>query len=201
MYIPWPAGNGSVDEVSFQWSPLPGVQRAACLLAKSLEVSICAERLHWPVSRQCSSEILSCIGKRGGEPRNIFKLALPVYHGLDGLLGVFGLPEWVPAPPVPIICHLAVPTIPFHSWWLLQLWLVGFWVSVYFGESSVSSGSSANMRVLIGASFVTPKPLDACLVVLSATLVPEPGGYPLFDVLSSVWLQPFLIPRQHLIGS
>ena len=50
------------------------------------------------MSRQCSSEILSCIGKRGGEPRNIFKLALPVYHSLDGSLGVFGLPEWVSAP-------------------------------------------------------------------------------------------------------
>ena len=46
------------------------------------------------MSSQCSSEILSCIGKGGGEPRNIFKLALPVYHGLDGSLGVFGLPEW-----------------------------------------------------------------------------------------------------------
>ena len=50
------------------------------------------------MSRQCSSEILSCIGKRGGEPRNIFKLALPVYRSLDGSLGVFGLPEWVPDP-------------------------------------------------------------------------------------------------------
>ena len=67
------------------------------------------------MSRQCSSEILSCIGKRDGEPRNIFELALPVYHGLGGSLGVFGLPEWVPAPLVPIICHLAIPTIPFQS--------------------------------------------------------------------------------------
>ena len=78
------------------------------------------------MSRQCSSEILSCIGKRGGEPRNIFKLALPVYHGLGGLLGVFVLPEWVPIPPVPIICHLAIPTIPFQSRWPLLLCLVGF---------------------------------------------------------------------------
>ena len=54
-----------------------------------LEVSVCAERQHWPVSRQCSSEILSWIGERGGEPRNIFELTLPVYHGLDGSLGVF----------------------------------------------------------------------------------------------------------------
>ena len=61
-----------------------------------------------------------------------------------------------------------------------------FWASVYFGESSVSSGSSANMRALIGASLVTPKPSAADLVVLSASLFPEPGGYPLFDVLSSV---------------
>ena len=76
-----------------------------------------------------------------------------------------------------------------------------FWASVYFGESNVSSGSSANMRALIGASLVTPKPSAADLVVLSASLFPEPGGYPLFDVLSSVWLQPFLVPRQHLIGS
>ena len=30
-------------------------------------------------------------------------------------LGVFGLPDCVPAPPVPIICHLAIPTIPFQS--------------------------------------------------------------------------------------
>ena len=126
MYILWPAGNGSVGEVSFQWSPLPGVQRAVGLLAESLEVSVCAERQHLPVSRQCSSEILSCIGKRSGEPRNSFKLVLLVYHGLDGLLGVFGLPEWVPAPPVPIICHLAIPTITFQSWWPLLLWLVGF---------------------------------------------------------------------------
>ena len=78
------------------------------------------------MSRQCSSEILSCIGKRGGEPRNIFELALPVYHGLGRSLGVFGLSEWVPAPPVPIICHLAIPTIPFQSPWPLLLWLVGF---------------------------------------------------------------------------
>ena len=126
MYILWPAGNGSVSEVSFQWSPLPGVQRAACLSAEYLEVSVCAKRQHWPVSRQCSSEILSCIRKRGREPRNIFKLALLVYHGLDGLLGVFGLPVWVLAPPVPIICHLAIPTIPFQSWWPLLLWLLGF---------------------------------------------------------------------------
>ena len=76
-----------------------------------------------------------------------------------------------------------------------------FWASVYFGESSVSSGSSANMRALIGASLVTPKPLAACLVVLSASLFPEPGGYTLSDVFSSVWLQPFLVPRHHLIGS
>ena len=72
---------------------------------------------------------------------------------------------------------------------------------MYFGESSVSSGSSANMRALIGASLVTPKPSAADLVVLSASLFPEPGGYPLFDVLSSVRLQLFLVPRQHLIGS
>ena len=87
MYIPWLAGNGSVSEVSFQWSPLPGVQRAACLLAESLEVSVSDVRgQHWPVSRQYTSKILSCIGKRGGKPRNIFKLALPVYHGLEGHL-------------------------------------------------------------------------------------------------------------------
>ena len=61
-----------------------------------------------------------------------------------------------------------------------------FWASVYFGESSVSSGSSANMRALIGASLVTLKPLAACLAVLSASQFPEPGGYPLFDILSSV---------------
>ena len=47
--------------------------------------------------------------------KNIFRLALPVYHGLGGSLGVFGLPEWVPAPLVPIICHLAIPTIAFQS--------------------------------------------------------------------------------------
>ena len=67
------------------------------------------------LSRQCSSEILSCIGKRGGEPRNSFKLALPVYHGLRGSLGVFGLPERVTAPPAPIICRLAILTILFQS--------------------------------------------------------------------------------------
>ena len=78
------------------------------------------------MSRQCSSEILSCIEKRGGEPRNIFELALPVYHGLGESLGVVGLPEWVPVPLVPIICHLAIPTIPFQSRWPLPLWLVGF---------------------------------------------------------------------------
>ena len=42
------------------------------------------------------------------------------------MLGVFGLPEWVPAPPVPIIWHLAIPTIPFQSSWPLLLWLVDF---------------------------------------------------------------------------
>ena len=61
-----------------------------------------------------------------------------------------------------------------------------FWASVYFGESSVSSGISAKMEALIGASLVTPKLSAACLVVLSASLFPEPGGYPLFDVFSSV---------------
>ena len=131
-YIVWPAGNGSVCEVSFQGSPLPGVQKAACLLPESLEFSVCAKRQHWPVSRQCSSEILSCMGKTGGEPRNSFKLSLPVYHGLDGSLGVFGLPEWVPAHPVPIIGHLAIPTIPFQSWWPLLLWLVGLSFSVFW---------------------------------------------------------------------
>ena len=78
------------------------------------------------MSRQCSSEILSCIGKRGGEPRNIFELAFPVYYGLGGSLGVFGLPEWVPAPPVPIICHLAIPISLFSLDGPLLLWLVGF---------------------------------------------------------------------------
>ena len=63
-----------------------------------------------------------------------------------------------------------------------------FWASVYFGESSISSGSSTNMRALIGASLVTLKPSAAYLVALSASLFPEPGvgGDPLFDVLSSV---------------
>ena len=63
-----------------------------------------------------------------------------------------------------------------------------FWASVYFGESNVSSGSSTNIRALIGASLVIPKPSAACLAVLSASLFPEPGvgGDPLFDVLSSV---------------
>ena len=51
---------------------------------------------------------------------------------------------------------------------------------MYFGESSISSGSSANMRALIGASLVTPTPSAACLAVLSASLFPEARGYPLF---------------------
>ena len=184
MYVLWPAGNGSVSKVSFHWSPLWGVQRAVCLLPESLEVFVCAERQHWPVSRQCSSDVLFCIGKRVGEPRNIFKLALPVYHGLDGSLGVFGLPEWVPAPPVPIICHLVIPTIPFQSWWPLLLWLVGFGLQCIL-ESSVSSGSSTKTSALIGASLVTPKSSAACLAVLSASLFPEPGGY-LFLMSSAV---------------
>ena len=127
------------------------------------------------MSRQYTSKILSCIGKRGGEPRNIFKLALPVYHGLGDSLGVFGLPEWVPVPLVPIICHLTIPTIPFTVLMAPSALASWFWALVYFGESSVSSGSSANMRDLIGASLVTPKPSAACLVVLSASLFPEPG--------------------------
>ena len=61
-----------------------------------------------------------------------------------------------------------------------------FWASVYFGESSVTSGSSASMRALTAASLVTPKPLAACLAVLSVSLFPEPRGYPLYDILSSV---------------
>ena len=126
MCIPWLAGNSNVSEGSFQWSPLPGVQRAVCLLAESPEVSVCAEKQHWPVSRQCSSEILSCIGKRGRETRNIFKLVLPVYHGLGALLCVFGLPEWVPVSLVPIIWHLAIHATPFQSCWPPSLWLVGF---------------------------------------------------------------------------
>ena len=43
----------------------------------------------------------------------MFELALPVFHGLGGMLDVFDLPEWVPTPLVPIICHLANPTISF----------------------------------------------------------------------------------------
>ena len=72
-----------------------------CLLVESPEISVSE-----PVSRQCSSEILSRIGKRGREPRNIFKLALPVSHGLDGSLGVFGLPEWVLAPGTGLLCSV-----------------------------------------------------------------------------------------------
>ena len=155
----------------FKGVPCGWIPRGFCL----------CQRQHWPVSRQCSSEILSCIGKRGEEPRNIFELALPVYHCPGGSLGVFGLSEWVPAPPVPIIYHLAIPTIPFQSWWLLLLWLVGFGASVYFGESSISSGSSTNTRALIGASLVTSKPLAACLAVLSASLFPRARG------VSSFW--------------
>ena len=126
MCILWPAGNGRVSEVSFQWSPIPSVEMAACLSVEILEVSLCSKRQHCPMSRQHISEILSCLEKRGRQPRNIFKLTLPVYHGLDGSFGVFGLPEWVPPPLVPIICHFAIPTIPFHSWWPLLLWLVVF---------------------------------------------------------------------------
>ena len=48
-----------------------------------------------------------------------------------------------------------------------------FWASAYFGEPGVSSGSSANIRALIEASLVTPKPSAACLVVLSASLFPR----------------------------
>ena len=91
------------------------------------------------MSKQCSSEILSCIGNRDREPRNIFELSLPVYHGLGGMLGVFGLPEWVPSPPVPIICHLAIPTYPFSvlmAPFALASW---FWALVYFGEFSLNS--------------------------------------------------------------
>ena len=103
-----------------------------CFLAESPEISVCAERQLCPVSRQCSSEVLSCIGKRDGKPRNIFELALPDYHGLGGSLGVFGLPERVSAPPVPIICHLAIPTIPFQSCWPFLIWLVGFGLQLFW---------------------------------------------------------------------
>ena len=137
------------------------------------------------MSRQCSSEILSCIGKRGGEPGNIFKLALPVYHGLDGSLGVFGLPEWGSSSGTKNL-PLGNSHHPFSVLMAPSALASWFWALVYFGESSVSSGSSTNMRALIGASLVTPKPSAACLAVLSASLYPEPGGYPLFDVLSSV---------------
>ena len=128
------------------------------------------------MSRQRSSEILSCIGKRGGEPRNIFELALPVYHGLDGLLGVWltrvgasssgtnNLPLGNVHRPFSV---LMAPSA-LASW---------FWASVNFGESSVGSGSSANIRALIGASLVTPKPSAACLVVLSASLFPQGWGW------------------------
>ena len=64
--------------------------------------------------------------------------------------------------------------------------LQSYTASVYFGESSISSGSSAKMRALTGAPLVTPKPSAACLVVLSVSLFHESRGYPLFDVLSSV---------------
>ena len=56
-----------------------------------------------------------------------------------------------------------------------------FWASVYFGDSSISSGSSANTRALIEPSFVTSKPSAACLVVLSASLFPWARG------VSSYW--------------
>ena len=79
------------------------------------------------MSRQCSSEILSCIGKvGGGGTKKYFELSLPVYHGLSGSLGVFGLPEWMPDPLVPITCDLAIPTVTFQSGCPLTLWLGGF---------------------------------------------------------------------------
>ena len=65
---------------------------------------------------------------------------------------------------------------PFSVLMAPLAWASFFWASVYFRESSVSSGSSANMRALIGASLVTPKPLAACLEVLSVSLFPELKG-------------------------
>ena len=153
------------------------------------------------MSRQCSSEILSCIEKRSGEPKNIFELALPS----------LSWPRWV------VWCvwltRVGTSSSSTNNWPLgnshhpflvlmapstLASW---FWPSMYFGDSSVSSSSSTNTRALIGASLVTPKPLTACLAVLSASLFPQAWGVSFFDVLSNVSLQPFLVPRQHLIGS
>ena len=78
------------------------------------------------MSKQCSPEILSCIGNRDREPRNIIELALPVYHGLGGMLGVFGLPEWASSSgtnnlPLGNSHHLF-----FSLDGPLPLWLVGF---------------------------------------------------------------------------
>ena len=145
------------------------------------------------MSRQCSSEILSRIGERGGEPRNIFELALSVYHGLGGMLGVFGLPEWASSSGTNNL-PLGNSHHPFSVLMAPSALASWFQASVYFGESSVSSGSSTNMRALIGASLVTPKPSAACLVVLSASLFPEPGGI-LFLTSSAVYdCNPFWFP-------
>ena len=138
------------------------------------------------MSRQCSSEILSCIGKNDGEPGNIFKLALLVYHGLDRSLGVFGLPEWVLAPPVPVVCHLAVPTIPFQSSWPLLLWLIGFWLQCIL--ESLALAQAVHQYESFNMGFTCHPQVLSCLFsgLICQSVSLSPGGYPLFDVLGSV---------------
>ena len=59
-----------------------------------------------------------------------------------------GLPECVPAPPVPIICHLAILTSSFQSWWPLPLWLTRQLLSLFYQASLSSLGLSVYSIVI-----------------------------------------------------
>ena len=119
------------------------------------------------MSRQYSSEVLSCIREERRGTKKYFRtssssLLWPRWVAWCVWLtrvggsssGTNNLPLGNSYHPFSVL--MAPSTLA--SW---------FWASVYFGESSVSSGSSTNTRALIGASLVTLKPSAACLVVLT----------------------------------
>ena len=172
MYIPWPAGNGrcqwgfisvkstsrcSKGSVPFSWIP-----RGLCLCREA--VLTCKQAVKFWDS------VLHREERQGNKK----------YYQISS--SSLSLPRWV------ALCiwltrvgasSSGTNNLPLgnsHDPFLVLTLASWFWASVYFGESSVSSGSSANMRALIGASHVTPKPSTAYLVVSSASLFPRVQG-------------------------
>ena len=72
---------------------------------------------------------------------------------------MFGLPECVPAPPVPIICHLAIPAVPFQSWWPLPLRPL----SLFYQASAIGIQDPTRVWTLVSFFKTNPRDLTASL--------------------------------------